>query len=163
MSFDTETRANDSSSEELKLWLRLNACNNLVQNELRNILRSQFNTTLPRYELMAQLTNAPQGLRMGELSDRLMVSNGNITTITMQLEKEDLVERILNKEDRRSTFIRLTPKGKKLQTKMVKAYDKCLAETFSKLSDANAKKLAKSLADFKTAILTQTQVATSEN
>ena len=110
MSFDTETRVNESSSEELKLWLRLNACNNLIQNELRNVLRSQFQTTLPRYELMAQLSNAPQGLRMGELSERLMVSNGNITTITMQLEREDLIERILNREDRRSTFIRLTPK-----------------------------------------------------
>ena len=154
MSFDTETRVNESSSEELKLWLRLNACNNLIQNELRNVLRSQFQTTLPRYELMAQLSNAPQGLRMGELSERLMVSNGNITTITMQLEREDLIERILNREDRRSTFIRLTPKGKKLLTKMVKAYDKCLSESFAKFSEANAKKLQKSLADFKSAIMT---------
>ncbi len=155
MSFDTETRVNESSSEELKLWLRLNACNNLIQNELRNVLRAQFQTTLPRFELMAQLSSAPQGLRMGELSERLMVSNGNITTITMQLERDDLIERILNREDRRSTFIRLTPKGKKLLTKMVKAYDKCLADSFAKFSDTNAKKLQKSLADFKTALQTQ--------
>lgn len=157
MYFDTETRVTEASPEELKLWLRLNACNNLVMNHLRNMLRSQFNTTLPRYDLMAQLVNAPHGLRMGELSDRLMVSNGNITTITMQLEKEDLVERILNKEDRRSTFIRMTPKGKKAYAKMVKAYEKTLTEFFAQFSEANTKKLYKSLSDLKVTIMPKEQ------
>src|SRR5699024_5682504 len=104
MNIDLETRINDSSSEDLKLVLRLAAFNTLIQNELRNRLRLQFDMTAPRYDLLAQLATDSQGLKMGELSERLMVSNGNITAISLQLEKAGLISRTTNRQDRRSTF-----------------------------------------------------------
>ena len=149
MIFDVETRITEKSNQSLALWLRLQACHNLVLNYVRDKMRQQFNVTLPRYDLMAQLAGQKNGLKMGELSARLMVSNGNITTITTQLEKEELIERILSTEDRRSTFVRLTPKGTKAFNKMQKAYDAYIQEAFSQFSETNTKKLQKSLSDLK--------------
>lgn len=151
MTFDVEARLNNNSSDSLKLWLRLHACNNQVLNYVREKMRQQFQTTLPRFDLMAQLAGHKNGLKMGELSARLMVSNGNITTITLQLEKEELIERLLNHEDRRSTFIRLTSKGSKLYNKMAKAYEQWLVEAFAQISEAQHKKIYKSLSDLKVA------------
>ncbi|NLY64635.1 MAG: MarR family transcriptional regulator [Alcaligenaceae bacterium] len=150
---DLETRATESDNQELKLWLRLLTCSNLIENRIRSYLRIEFETTLPRFDLMAQLAQEPKGMKMGDLSERLMVSNGNITAITSQLEKEDLIVRIVNKDDRRSTFIKLTPKGKRQYTKMAKAQGKWLEQMFDGLSPTSSRSLYKSLADLKKRIL----------
>ncbi|MBV9227998.1 MAG: MarR family transcriptional regulator [Chloroflexi bacterium] len=96
----------------LRLWLRLLSCTTLIENQVSSRLRSEFDTTLPRFDLMAQLARFPDGLLMSELSQRLMVSNGNITGITDNLEREGLVERIMLPEDRRARKVRLTAKGR---------------------------------------------------
>jgi len=95
----------------------------MVERMVRTKLREDFATTLPRFDLMAQLERNPQGLKMKELSQRLMVSGGNITTITDQLTSEGLVEREANESDRRVIRIRLTAKGRKLFAKMATAHE----------------------------------------
>src|SRR4029077_870375 len=80
--------------QALKLWLRVLACTNKIEGEIRGRLRSNVGTTLPRFDLMAQLERNPAGLKMNELSARLMVTGGNVTGITDQLEKEGLVVRV---------------------------------------------------------------------
>jgi len=110
---DLESRAHSDDHFDTRLWLRLMACTNLVEGEIRSRLRTEHTTTLPRFDLMAQLQRQPAGMKMSELSRHLMVTNGNITGITDQLEKEGLVERIKVLTDRRSSLIRLTPKGKR--------------------------------------------------
>ncbi|MDO5667128.1 MAG: MarR family transcriptional regulator [Alcaligenaceae bacterium] len=152
MNTDLETRINDSSSDDLRLVLRLAALNNLIQNELRNRLRLEFDMTAPRYDLLAQLANEPQGLKMGELSERLMVSNGNITAISLQLEKVGLISRTTNRQDRRSTFIKMTAKGKKAYAKMETAYNQWVEQLLSKLPEQSKNHLYKSLAEGKEAI-----------
>jgi DNA-binding MarR family transcriptional regulator len=99
---DLETRANDEHHLALKLWLRLLACTTRLESEVRSRLRAEFDTTLPRFDLMAQLQRAPKGMKMGELSRHMMVTNGNITGITDQLEKEGLVMRTKVASDRRA-------------------------------------------------------------
>ncbi|NLB31078.1 MAG: MarR family transcriptional regulator [Alcaligenaceae bacterium] len=152
MNIDIETRINDSSSEDLRLVLRLAAFNNLIQNELRNRLRLQFDMTSPRYDLLAQLSTEAQGLKMGELSERLMVSNGNITAISLQLEKAGLISRTTNRQDRRSTFIKKTAKGKKIFAKMEAAYNQWVEELLSELSKQSKERLYSSLDDGKQAV-----------
>ena len=90
---DTETRASSAHAPDLRLWLRMLACTNLIEGTVRSRLRTEFNITLPRFDLMAQLERIPQGLRMGELSKRMMVTGGNVTGITDQLVAEGLVVR----------------------------------------------------------------------
>ena len=88
---DLETRATRGDHQALRLWLRLLSCTVRIENHIRLRLRREFNTTLPRFDLMAQLERSAGGLRMNELSQRLMVSGGNVTGITDQLEREKLV------------------------------------------------------------------------
>jgi DNA-binding MarR family transcriptional regulator len=111
--FDLETRATQDDHQALRLWLRLLSCTVRIQNQIRVRLRREFATTLPRFDLMAQLERHPAGLRMNELSQRLMVSGGNITGITDQLERERLVTRTLDPNDRRALTVKLTAAGLK--------------------------------------------------
>ena len=78
---DLEVRAHADHHASLRLWLRLLSCTTRIEDRIRQSLREQFDTTLPRFDLMAQLERQPQGLTMGELSKRMMVTGGNITAI----------------------------------------------------------------------------------
>ena len=109
---DSETRIKDDDHHALKLWLRLLTCTNLVQGYLRQQLRESFDSTLPRFDLLAQLDRRPQKLRMGELTKLMMVSGGNVTGLVTQLEKEGLVKRTPMETDRRTFLVGLTKKGK---------------------------------------------------
>ena len=110
---DMEARAHSEHPEALRLWLRMLTCTQLVEKQVRSRLREQFDTTLPRFDLMAQLERSPEGLKMNELSRRMMVTGGNITGITDQLVGEGLVERVPVPGDRRAYRVRLTPRGRK--------------------------------------------------
>jgi DNA-binding MarR family transcriptional regulator len=100
------------NKQSLRLWLRLLSCTRLIENQIRSNLRESFDTTLPRFDVMAQLYRYPDGLRMGEISQLLMVTGGNITGIIDQLEQEILVERTTDPKDRRAYVVRLTKSGK---------------------------------------------------
>jgi DNA-binding MarR family transcriptional regulator len=95
----------------LRVWLRLLGCTRLIENEIRSKLREEHETTLPRFDVMAQLYRFPEGLRMGEISQLLMVTGGNITGIVDQLVHEDLVERTTAPDDRRAYKVKLTALG----------------------------------------------------
>ncbi|BCF91728.1 MarR family transcriptional regulator [Paraburkholderia sp. PGU16] len=130
---DMEMSTGADSHMGLRLWLRMLTTTNLVQAELRKRLRNEFDTTLPRFDLMAQLERHPEGLKMTELSRRLMVTGGNITGITDQLEKEGLVARDTDQNDRRSISVRLTPEGRALFDRMAVAHEQWVVEMFGGL------------------------------
>jgi len=96
---------------DLRLWLRLLACSTLIERQVRRGLRREFDTTLPRFDLLAQLQRAPDGLSMGELSARMMVTNGNVTGLAERLVQEGLVRRVQASEDRRRQTLALTAEG----------------------------------------------------
>ena len=130
---DLEARAHDEHHDALRLWLRMLTCTQLVEQRVRSRLREQFETTLPRFDLMAQLERAPDGLKMNELSRRMMVTGGNVTGITDQLAGEELVERVPVPGDRRAYRVRLTAKGRKLFADMARAHEAWVVEAFSGL------------------------------
>ncbi|UUZ51633.1 MarR family transcriptional regulator [Massilia sp. B-10] len=105
---DLASRLTQDHHQSLKLWLRMLSCTVRIENEIRSRMRATFDITLPRFDLMAQLERHPQGLRMGELSRRMMVTGGNITGITDQLEQEKLVVRVPDPKDRRVYTVKLT-------------------------------------------------------
>jgi DNA-binding MarR family transcriptional regulator len=131
---DMEARAHSEHPEALRLWLRLLTCTQLVEKELRGRLRERFDTTLPRFDLMAQLERAPEGLKMNELSRRMMVTGGNVTGITDQLTTEGLVDRVAVEGDRRAYRVRLTPKGRKAFHAMAQEHEDWIVQAFSALS-----------------------------
>ncbi|MFL9874183.1 MarR family winged helix-turn-helix transcriptional regulator [Paraburkholderia megapolitana] len=130
---DLEMSTGADSHMGLRLWLRMLTTTNLVQAELRRRLRTEFDTTLPRFDMMAQLERHPEGLKMTELSRRLMVTGGNITGITDQLENEGFVVRDVDPNDRRSISVRLTPEGRTSFDKMAIAHEQWVVELFGGL------------------------------
>ena len=136
---DKEARLDGTTAAEhpeaLRLWLRLLTCTQLIETQVRVGLRAQFDTTLPRFDLMAQLERSREGMKMNELSRRLMVTGGNITGITDQLVTEDLVERVPVPGDRRAYRIRLTPKGRNQFADMAHQHEGWVVEAFAALSE----------------------------
>ncbi|CAG4897263.1 MarR family winged helix-turn-helix transcriptional regulator [Paraburkholderia gardini] len=130
---DLEMSTGADSHMGLRLWLRMLTTTNLVQAELRKRLRVEFDTTLPRFDLMAQLERHPDGLKMTELSRRMMVTGGNVTGITDQLEKEGLVVRGVDPNDRRSISVKLTASGRKSFDRMAIAHEQWVVEMFGGL------------------------------
>jgi DNA-binding MarR family transcriptional regulator len=133
---DRESALVSDDKLELKLWLRLLTCAHLIEGEVRARLRETFATTLPRFDLLAQLDRAPQGLTMGELSSRLMVSNGNVTGLTDALVREGLVSRLPEPEDRRSLRIRLTAAGKRAFDAMTPTHEQWIDQMMAGLTRA---------------------------
>ena len=133
---DVESRLTEDHHQSLKLWLRMLSCTNLVEAEIRSRMRSEFGVTLPRFDLMAQLDRHPAGLRMGELSKRLMVTGGSITGITDQLEQEGLVVRDAVPHDRRAYSVRLTAPGRRAFKRMASVHEGWITELMGGLDGA---------------------------
>jgi DNA-binding MarR family transcriptional regulator len=133
----------------LRLWLRLLACHNLMEGQLRTKLRDDFETTLPRFDLMSQLYRYPEGLRMRAVSQLLMVTGGNVTGLTDNLVKEGLVERREDPTDRRAYFIALTPEGRTQFAKMAVAHEQWVMSLLSFLDESEQQQLSSLLGKLK--------------
>jgi len=146
---DRETIARAGDHRALRIWLRLLTCTQLIERQVRSRLRSQFDTTLPRFDLMAQLERHREGLKMNELSRLLMVTGGNVTAIVDQLEKEGLVERLDEPADRRAFRIRLTKSGERTFIEMARAHEEWVVELLAGLSRRDQDELLRLLARVK--------------
>ena len=111
------------SKERLRLWLKLLKASGMIEDEIRRRLRTEFATTLPRFDVMSALSRNPDGLRMSEISALLRVSNGNVTGIVDKLAEEGLALRLAVPQDRRASLVRLTPKGLELFGRQAAAHE----------------------------------------
>ena len=136
---DKEARLHDTTisehPQELRLWLRLLTCAQLIEHQVRDGLRTEFDTTLPRFDLMAQLERVPEGLKMNELSSRMMVTRGNITGIANQLVIEGLVARVDVAGDKRACRVKLTTKGRKKFSALAHAHEGWIVQAFDALGE----------------------------
>ena len=128
-----EAGLSHDTHDAIRLWLRLLTCSTQIEQVIRSNLRTQFGTTLPRFDYLAQLSRFPKGLRMKTLSEYLMVTSGNITGLTDQLVNEGWVERVADSEDRRSMIVRMTREGKKQFTEMARAHESWLEQLMEPL------------------------------
>jgi DNA-binding MarR family transcriptional regulator len=146
---DRESIARSEDHHALRIWLRLLTCTQLIERQVRSRLRERFATTLPRFDLMAQLERHTGGLKMNELSRLLMVTGGNVTAIVDQLEHEGLVERLDDADDRRAFRIRLTRAGERGFAEMARAHEDWVVELLAGLSPREQEELLKLLAKVK--------------
>jgi DNA-binding MarR family transcriptional regulator len=146
---DAETRVHDDHHVSVRLWLRMLSCTNRIESVVRQKLQANFQTTLPRFDLMAQLERARQGLKMSELSQRLMVTGGNVTGITDGLEKEGLVVREVDSADRRVFRVKLTAEGQRQFRRMAAEHEQWVIELFDGMSTRHKEQLAELLGDLK--------------
>lgn len=153
---DAEFKVHENPHEhraELRLWLRLLTCANMIEAEIRKRLRERFSTTLPRFDLMAQLERSPDGMLLGELSQRMMVSNGNLTGLVERLVQEQLVERQVSEADRRAAIVRLTPRGRAVFAEMAAEHSDWIAEFVGDLSSREQNALWRQLGTLKASVL----------
>jgi DNA-binding MarR family transcriptional regulator len=152
---DAETKALEAPhrhKDELRLWLRLLTCTTLVETEIRRRLREQFEVTLPRFDLMAQLERAPEGMTLGEMSRRMMVSNGNVTGLVERLVESGHVERVAVPSDRRVQRVKLTESGRRDFAAMAQAHEQWVAELFAGLAAKETPALLKLLGKMKVSV-----------
>jgi DNA-binding MarR family transcriptional regulator len=137
---------------ELRLWLRLLTCSTLIETEVRRRLREDYDFTLPRFDLLAQLDRAPDGLVLGEVSKRLMVSAGNVTAIAERLLESGHITRAASPNDRRIQIIRMTPLGRKAFRKMAEAHGGWIGDLFADLPPDDIDTLMLTLAKLKASV-----------
>ncbi len=136
-----EARAGTGDHAVLKLWLRMLASTTQIEAEIRRRLRENFDLSLARFDYMAQLYRYREGLKMRVLSRYLMVTGGNVTGLTDELEREGVVQRSPSPEDRRAWIVSLTPKGRRGFEAMAKAHEEWLLELFAGLDEKAVQQL----------------------
>jgi len=131
---DYESGVQLKDGMELRVWLRLLTCTNLLDNEVRTRLKLTADTTLPRFDILAQLERHDGPMSMGELSKRLMVSNGNVTGLVDRLAGEGMVSRTPSPDDRRVQMVSLTPAGSKSFAKIAEDHRQWVVDMLAGLT-----------------------------
>ena len=152
---DSETKVLESPQDhkdELRLWLRLLTCTNLVEAAIRKHLNEDFETTLPRFDLLAQLHRAPDGMTLGDLSRRMMVTNGNVTGLVERLVQSGHIKRFPLPSDRRVQIVKLTAKGQNYFGRMAIAHEAWIADLFGRLSAKDVGELIRGLGKLKDSV-----------
>jgi DNA-binding MarR family transcriptional regulator len=137
------------SKARLRLWIRLLRASRLIEGVARERLKSQFNATLPRFDVMAALLPQPEGMLMSEISRFLMVSNGNVTGIVDRLVSDGFVVRSQRNGDRRTSFISLTRKGRSVFAEMAAAHETWVDELLGGITARDADQLSAKLRSFR--------------
>lgn len=125
--------AGQNNRDALRLWLQLITLTTVVEKKIRRNLKSEFETTLPRFDIMATLERSGKKMTMGDLTKKLLVSKGNVTGVVASLVKQGLLKRERDEGDRRTHYLSLTAKGRKDFTEQAKAHQGWVNEFFSGL------------------------------
>ncbi|MDM0104650.1 MarR family transcriptional regulator [Variovorax sp. J22R24] len=148
-----EARAGQEDHAVLKLWLRMLASTTQIEAEIRKRLRERFDITLARFDYMAQLYRYRDGLKMRVLSRYLMVTGGNVTGLTDELEREGVVSRTASPDDRRAWIVSLTPKGRRSFEAMAKEHEQWILEMFAGLDVKTVRQLHSQLGQLRVHVM----------
>lgn len=141
----------DTSKARLRLWIRLYRATRFMETELRERLRQEFDATLPRFDVLAALYRRSEGMLMTELSRALMVSNGNVTGIVDRLVADGLIRRTRRNGDRRTSIVRLTPKGFRYFERMATVHEGWVNDLMAVFSPQEVDQLSEVLKQLKPA------------
>ncbi len=140
------------SKLSLRLWLRLLSCSMIIEKRIRARLDEEFGTTLPRFDVLSALERHPEGLTMGQISDYIMVSNGNVTAVVNRLLDDGWLLRTTDKSDRRVATVRLTRKGRQTFLRMATLHEQWIDHMFQGLTDRRIEDLMSALSDMRVSI-----------
>ena len=150
--FESQARVSealDRHGDEARLWLQLITCSSLIEMEIRQRLRDQFDFTPARFDLLAQLAQSRTGMALSDVSKQMMVSQSNVTALTSRLIQSGHIRRTTSPTDRRVQIISLTAFGRSAFRKMAAQRAKWVAELFANVSAKNRAMLVKDLAGLK--------------
>ncbi len=130
------------AKSRLRLWLRLLKSSRMIESRLRENLRRDYGSTLPRFDVLAALHRHEGGLKMSELSGVLKVSNGNVTGIVDRLEEDGMVERQAVEGDRRASRARLTTAGRAHFKELATAHESWIDQLLEDFTEAEAEQVS---------------------
>jgi len=136
----------------LRIWLRLLTSSQLIEKRVRGRFRTEFDTTLPRFDVMAALAREPGGQTMGDVSRWLLVSSGNITGIISRLVKDGMVTRTRSSGDRRAHHVKLSARGREAFERMSKTHEKWVRDMLCGLTRKEMATLDELLTKVKTCL-----------
>ena len=154
---DNKTEDGADNRAQIRLWLRLLACTSLIGTELRRQFREEFDFTMPRFDVLAQLDREPGGLVLGELPKRLMVSAGNLTPIVDRLVEDGYITRTPSPLDRRVQIVCMTVEGRRAFRRMAKKHGLWLASLLAAFPKERLEGLVNELDELKNAVKSATQ------
>ncbi len=96
----------------MRAWRRFLIAHSRAIRQLGDELESEQHLALASYDVLVQLAEAPDGLRMSELADAVLLSRSGLTRLVDRLERDGLVERRSCPSDARGTFAVLTTEGR---------------------------------------------------
>jgi len=128
--------------DTLRAWLSLLNTSNVIKKTIDGQLRTRFGISISRFDVMSALQRCePKGLRAGELSRQLMVTDGNTTQVTAPLVRDGYVERRTSPHDARGVIFSLTPKGRGLFNAMAVEHKEWIQNAFENLSETELTRL----------------------
>ncbi len=128
---------------ETRLWLQLLSLHGDIFSSLNSVLGSEFGLSLAKFDVLAQLDRYRDGLALGQLSQNLKVSGGNVSGLVQRLLADDLISKEMSSQDRRSFIVGLTPKGEALFKRAADLHKRHLSK---RLEDVSARELDTALA-----------------
>jgi DNA-binding MarR family transcriptional regulator len=137
---------------DVRVWLRMLSCTIVIEKRLRRRFIEQFETTLPRFDVMAALERHADGMTMGELSNALLVSNGNVTAIVRQLERDGYAVSRPAPGDRRSSIVALTSRGRTDFAVLAEAHHEWIKQMLAGMSSVDKAALHDLLQSLKSSI-----------
>lgn len=142
---DRDGRHQPHTKQSLRLWLRLLDTVTFVEKNVRSYLKTNCDSTLPRFDVLAALDRAGEPLTMSELSQRLLVSNGNVTGVIARLVEDGFVIRQTDRADRRTQRVSLSDRGKRHFASMAKKHEALVDRIFADVTDVEMERLLKLL------------------
>jgi DNA-binding MarR family transcriptional regulator len=143
--FESVLESLPETARHRKAWLALLRCFSSIERVLMQHFSQEFNSSIPRYDVLTALVLTDRGLTMGELASMLMVTKGNITGVVKRLQQERLVKKVTSKEDARIQLVTISPRGRKLWDTMHADYDRIISELLSGQSGAQLQELTLAL------------------
>jgi len=150
--FDTVLEFLPKEAHRLRAWLALLRCFSSIERVLMQYIAQEYNSSLPRYDVLTALALNPNGLTMGDLASMLRVSKGNITGVVSRLKHDGLVKKVTLKQDRRVQSVTISPEGQKLWENMHADYDRIISTLLSELPDAKVAALTRTLEETLSAV-----------
>lgn len=145
MSANPSSSLSLDSKQSLRLWLRLYRSVAEIERELRSRLLRHYGISLSRFDVMSALDHAGEPLTMGQLSNRLLVSNGNVTGLITRLVDDGLVTRAAHATDRRVQTVTLTERGQTEFRRIARSHEDWLATILGDMPTENAHMISENL------------------
>jgi DNA-binding MarR family transcriptional regulator len=128
----TATRTSAKLANEA--WEALFRAQSTIIQELA--ARDAWDDVMPReYGVLYALSSAPEGLRISELGEDVLLTQPGMSRLVARLEARGLVERVDDPDDARACRIRLTASGVAAQRRIGRTHARHVTEAMTRNLD----------------------------